>query len=151
MSARHSAEVSEPASPMLAGLDRLIAIVDEQEQTLRQITPDSGRRSIGRSATPRGSADTGGLTPTRNAALGVEDLTVFLVRLRQMKEWLEKDQRLLTVVDDCINQRVRVMEHRTNTFNMQLALLGALLGSLFGWLISAAQSPTALLQLLLHR
>jgi hypothetical protein len=138
---------------MLTGLDRLIEAVDEQEQALRQITPDGGRRSVGRSAAPRPSdgADTGGLAPASNAALSVEDLTVFLVRLRQMKEWLEKDQRLLTVVDDCIHQRVRAMEHRTNTFNVQLALLGALLGSVFGWLISAAQSPTALLQLLLHR
>jgi hypothetical protein len=137
-----------PRSPMLAGLDRLLDTVEEQVRSLREEVPGT-ERGAGPSAAGSTAAPT---APSAAHGLGanLEDLTVFMVRLKQMMEWLQQDQRLLTVVDDSIRQHVRKMERRVNALNLRIAFLTTVGGAVLGWLLSTVQGPSALLHILLH-
>jgi hypothetical protein len=137
MASQHLPAPSDPTSPMLAGLDRTIKEIETQ---VNDSHAGGAERFPGAAHGNASSAPVGA---------SFEDLTLFMARLKQMRDWLQQDNRLLTVVDDCIRQHVRGMERRANTFSIQLTLLGTLVGALLGWLLSVAQSPEALIQAIL--
>jgi hypothetical protein len=132
------------SSPLLADIDRAIARIEAEARTLQAQVPTA---SPVRGAPPPAPAAPGAVekqaVPAQTPSL--EDLTVFLSRLKQMKEWLQEDERLLPIVDDHISQHVRAAEKRTNALNLQLAAITTLVGALLGWLLSSVQGPAALL------
>jgi hypothetical protein len=132
---------------MMAGLDQILEVIEAQAQDERGRGIDGGERSAETPITVRAGHGVSP-TPASSSKASIEDLTLFMVRLRQMKAWLEQDGRLLAVVDDCIRQRVSAMERHTNRFNLTMAVLGTFAGAVLGWLLSAAQSPEMVLQTL---
>ena len=88
--------------------------------------------------------------PAPPRARPLEDLDVFVSRLRQFKEWLQQDPRLLAVVDEYIGQRVQKMEARQTRQNVRLAIITTVAGAILGWLTSLAGTPTMLMHLLIR-
>jgi hypothetical protein len=128
------------SSPLLAGIDRAIQEVEAEARALQQQAYGGGAQ--------RGAAAAGQATDGQGRTL--EDLTVFLSRLKQMKEWLEHDERLLPIVDEYIGQRVKAMEKRTNAVNVRLAVITTVAGALLGWLTALAQNPATIVHSLFH-
>jgi hypothetical protein len=128
---------------MLAGLNQLLGTVEEQVTSLRTQGVDASRG--GAAAVAPGPSATDGTPPT---APSLEDLTVFMVRLKQMKDWLQQDPRLLDIVDDCIKQHVHGMELRVSRQNFRLAIVSTIGGAILGWLLSALQAPAGVLHLI---
>ena len=137
-------KVDAAVSPLLAGIERTIELVEAEAHALAQEqAPQAAQRSA--------AGAVGGAAVDRDAqGHSLEDLTVFLSRLKQMKDWLQDDQRLLGVVDGYIGQRVTAMEKRSNAFNIQLAVITTVVGAALGWLLSAVSGPSQLLSLLHH-
>jgi hypothetical protein len=129
----------DASSPLLAGIDRTIALIEAQARELQQSSAPGAQRGVGAGAvavTPEGKS--------------LEDLTVFLSRLKQIKEWFTQDNRLLPLVDEYIGQRVQAMEKRTNSFNTRIAIVTTIAGAFLGWLISALSSPTSIWHSIFH-
>jgi hypothetical protein len=80
----------------------------------------------------------------------MEDLDLFIHRLKQIRDWLQQDARLLPVVDDVIGKQVRALEQQQARQNYRLALLTTMGGAILGWLISLLGTPTTILRLLGH-
>jgi hypothetical protein len=159
------------SSPILAGLDQAIAAVEAEARALQQqyaqgqalgeahrgapLPPSAGYAPPpAPSAAPYEGAAAPGAYPaaapqpaqaTDAQGRTLEDLTLFLSRLKQMKDWLQQDDRLLPIVDQYIGQRVHAMEKRTNAVNMRLAVITTIAGAALGWLTSLAQTPSSLL------
>jgi hypothetical protein len=126
---------SPKPSPLLVGIDRSIELIEAQVREMKQSNvPGAPQRST--------AASTVDMTGGRS----LEDLTVFLSRLKQIKEWFTQDQRLLPLVDEYIGQRVSSMEKRTNTVNTFVAVGTTIVGALLGWLVSALSSPANIWQ-----
>jgi hypothetical protein len=131
-------------SPLLAGIDRAIELAEAEARAIQEGAPAGQMRGGGPAAAPAPAAEAAGASAQAQTHT-LEDLTVFIARLKQMKEWLQQDERLLPVVDSYIGQKVQAMEKRTNAANIQLAVITTIGGALLGWLISALQSPSAIL------
>jgi hypothetical protein len=143
-------------SPLIAGLDRAIAEIEAEARALQQqYTQGQALGGVYRGApspppAPGAAAPPQSL-PAPEAGVAVEqgrtleDLALYVSRLKQMKDWLEQDERLLPIVDQYIGQRVSAMEKRTNVLNMRLAVITTVAGAALGWLTSLAQTPSALL------
>jgi hypothetical protein len=143
MSQQQAPTLTATSSPMMAGLDRLLGNVEDQVTSLRAQGVDASRGG----AVAAGLAAPAGTAP---ATPSLEDLTVFMVRLKQMKDWLQQDPRLLDIVDDCIKQHVQGMELRVSRQNFRLAVLSTIGGAILGWLLSALQTPGGVFHLLAH-
>ncbi len=122
----------DQSSPLLAGLDRTIALIEAQAREIQQ---------AGAPGAQRGGAGAVAVTPDGKS---LEDLTIFLSRLKQIKEWFTQDTRLLPLVDEFIGQRVKAMEKRTNSVNTWIAVATTIVGAFLGWLVSALSSPATL-------
>jgi hypothetical protein len=120
-------------SPLLAGIDRTIALIEAQARELQQSSAPGAQRGAGAGAVA--------VTPDGKS---LEDLTVFLSRLKQIKEWFTQDTRLLPLVDEFIGQRVKGMEKRTNSVNTRIAIITTIVGAFLGWLVSALSSPSSI-------
>jgi hypothetical protein len=137
------------SSPVLAGLDRAIEVVEAEARALRQQqTPGQalGGAQRGGPVAPAPPQSAAEASPGRT----LEDLTVYLARLKQMKDWLQQDERLLPIVDDYIGQRVHAMEKRTNATNLRLSVITTVAGAILGWLTSLAATPSALMHAFFH-
>jgi hypothetical protein len=126
------------SSQLVADLDRAIERVEAEARSLAAQAPTAG-------AVRGGAAGALEKTAGGEAKPSLEDLTVFLSRLKQMKEWLQEDARLLPVVDGVIGQHVKAAEKRANALNVQIAVITTLVGALLGWLLSSVQGPASLL------
>jgi hypothetical protein len=126
------------SSQLVTDLDRVIERVEAEARSLAAQAPAAGAVRGGAAGAPETTA--GG-----EAKPSLEDLTVFLSRLKQMKEWLQEDARLLPIVDGVIGQHVQAAEKRTNALNVQIAVITTLVGALLGWLLSSVQGPAPLL------
>jgi hypothetical protein len=51
----------------------------------------------------------------------LDELTLFVSRLRQIRDWLQQDSRLLPVVDEFIGQQVAASEKRNTRRNVAIA------------------------------
>ena len=133
--------MSQPtaSSPLIAGIDRTIALIEAEARDLQKESAPSAQRSAGAGAVT--------VTPDGKS---LEDLTVFLARLKQIKEWFTQDTRLLPIVDEYISQRVQAMEKRTNSLNIRLGIITTIGGAILGWLVSALSSPNALWHSFFH-
>jgi hypothetical protein len=123
-------------SPTVETLDLLIKQLQEQAQ--KDVVPFGGTRT-GRQANEPSSPK-----PT------LEDIDLFIVRLQQIKEWLAKDEHLLSLVDRHLHQHIHTMEQRQHTNNLVLSITTMIAGSILGWLLSALASPLTLWHLLVH-
>jgi hypothetical protein len=152
------AETAEQ-SPLLAGLDRTIEIIEQQvraQQEAERAAP--GGVSRGGAAAPAPPVVTSPGAPAQGAAPqpvdqahSLEDLTLFLSRLKQIRDWLQQDNRLLPVVDEFIGQKVTQSEKRTNRLNLALAGVTTIIGAILGWLVALLGDPHTLLQLFTGR
>lgn len=138
------------SSQLLSDIDRAIERVEAEARALQEKSPAPGAIRGG-PLPPPAPAPAGAAFGGASATVGVaakpslDDLTVFLSRLKQMKEWLQEDERLLPVVDGVIGQQVKAAEKRANALNVQIAVITTLIGALLGWLLSSVQGPSALL------
>jgi hypothetical protein len=128
-----------PTSPLLAGIDRTIELIEAQARELKQSSAPGAQRSAAAAA-----------MPTSTDGKSLEDLTVFLARLKQIKEWFTQDVRLLPIIDEYIGQRVQAMEKRTNAFNARVAVISTIAGAIVGWVISTLLPAINLWQKLFH-
>jgi hypothetical protein len=78
-----------------------------------------------------------------SASLG--ELTLFVTRLRQIRDWLQQDSRLLPVVDEFIGQQVAASEKRNTRRNVAIAGVTTVIGAVLGWLLSSLAAPSSLL------
>lgn len=121
-------------SVMIAGIDRLIELIQEEakavDSQMQQGLPIVGRGA--QAPTPR----------------PLDDLDLFVARLRQLKDWLQQDPRLLPLVDDYIGVQVRAMEKRQTWQNINLAVATTLIGVLLGWASSLLGTPASVLHFL---
>jgi hypothetical protein len=125
------------SSPILMGLDRLLEELQQQAQALRKVQVPGKRRREREEEEARP-------TPT------LDDLDLFIGRLRQIKEWLQRDRRLREVVDTYMSQQMQAIEKRQTVQNVWLAVITTLAGAVLGWLSSALASPVTLWHLLFH-
>jgi hypothetical protein len=129
---------SQTPSLMLAGIDCLIELIQEQAKGLQgQLPaglPSGEQRGTEAPAIPR----------------PLDDLDLFVARLKQLKEWLQQDPRLLPVVDDYIGGQVYKMEQRQSRRNWWLAVTTTVAGAVLGWAISLLGTPATLVHLLGH-
>ena len=132
------------SSQLVADIDRAIERVEAEARALQAQSPSAGAV---RGGPPPAPAPAGAASATVGVAAKptLDDLTVFLSRLKQMKEWLQEDERLLPVVDGVIGQQVKAAEKRANALNVQIAVITTLIGALLGWLLSSVQGPASLL------
>lgn len=131
-------------SPLLAGIDKAIQEIEQQlqQQEAEQQAPGASR---GGGALPGAPPLPGAPAPQPiNAQQSIEDLSLFLSRLRQIRDWLQQDNRLLPVVDEFIGQKVSASTKRSNQFNLALAAITTVIGAILGWLVSAFGSPTTI-------
>jgi hypothetical protein len=128
MEEEHMADV-DAQSPLLAGIDKAI---EEIEQRVRQ-------QQQAESSAP-GAARGGGVAAPAPQPVSpqqsIEDLSLFLSRLKQIRDWLQVDNRLLPVVDEFIGQKVSASEKRSNRNNLVLAGVTTVIGAVLGWLVS---------------
>lgn len=128
---------NQAPSLMIAGIDRLIELIQEEANTLQGQLPTvlpGGLRGATVPAIPR----------------SLDDLDLIVTRLKQLKEWLQQDPRLLPLVDDFIGGQVQKMEQRLNRRNWWLAVGTTVAGAVLGWLISLLGTPVTLLHLVTH-
>ncbi|HEX6818559.1 MAG TPA: hypothetical protein VF120_09310 [Ktedonobacterales bacterium] len=133
-------------SPLLAGIDKAIQEIEQQlqqQQEAEQQAPDGALRGGAGSVSPPAPQPI-------NAQQSIEDLSLFLSRLRQIRDWLQQDSRLLPVVDEFIGQKVSASTKQSNRLNLALAVITTIVGAILGWLVSAFGSPTTLLNALPH-
>lgn len=137
---------TKPSSQLVADIDRAIERVEAEARALAAQTPSDGAVRGAPAPAPAGAAIEGASGTVSVAAKPtLDDLTVFLSRLKQMKEWLQEDERLLPVVDGVIGQQVKAAEKRANALNVQIAVITTFIGALLGWLLSSVQGPASLL------
>jgi hypothetical protein len=127
-----------PISPMIASLEKLIELTREQATTLREA------HHLGRRRQEDDEEEASSPSHT------LDDLELFIGRLRQIKEWLIQDPEMLRLVDTHLSQHVQGMEKRQTTQNIWLAVITTIAGAILGWLISALASPMTLWHLLFH-
>ena len=132
-----TARASTAPSPMLTGVDTLIVLLERQ-------AADLASKSESAPGAVRGVPAPGVLGEQ------MDDLDLFIRRLKQMRDWLRQDPRLLPVVDDAIGKQVRDLERRQTWQNYRLAFATTVGGALLGWLISLLGTPTTVLHLLGH-
>jgi hypothetical protein len=123
------------ASPMLAGLDRAIEVIEEQMQQYEKVE-----------TAVKGSIR--GETADDAEAYRFDDLEIFAQRLRQIKTWMEHDHDLLKVVDNHISQHARSIERKRARREYTIAAITTVIGAVLGWLLSAAATPMQVLHLL---
>ena len=127
-----------PASPMIESLDKLIERTREQAQTIRAAQlPGRRRQEPDEDET---------LLPSHT----LDDLELFIGRLRQIKEWLMQDPEMLRLIDTHLSQHIQGMEKRQTIQNIWLTVITTLVGAILGWLTSALASPITLWHLLFH-
>jgi len=127
-----------PISPMIASIDKLIELTREQAKARCAAQhPGERRRQHEEEEAPSFSHT-------------LDDLDLFIGRLRQVKEWLIQDPQLLRLVDTHMNQHVLAMEKRQSIQNIWLSVITTLTGVILGWLASALASPITLWHLLFH-
>jgi hypothetical protein len=137
--------MADTQSPLLAGIDKAIQEVEQQLQQQQQAesaAPGSVSRGVPAPAAPLppGAPAPQPISPQQS----IEDLSLFLSRLRQIRDWLQQDNRLLPVVDEFIGQKVALSAKHANRLNVALAVVTTLVGAVLGWLVSAFGSPTTL-------
>lgn len=133
-------------SPLLAGIDKAIQEIEQQLQQQEAEQSAPGNISRGGGVAPGAPPLPGAPAPQPiNAQQSIEDLSLFLSRLRQIRDWLQQDNRLLPVVDEFIGQKVSASAKRSNQFNLALAVVTTIIGAILGWLVSAFGSPTTIL------
>ncbi len=133
-------------SPLLAGIDKAIEEIEQrvrQEQEAERSAPGAAR---GGSVAAPAPAAPQPVSPQQS----IEDLSLFLSRLKQIRDWLQQDIRLLPVVDEFIGKKVSQSEKRSNRNNLVLAGVTTVVGAVLGWLVSALGTPDALLRLAGH-
>lgn len=131
--AKQATAVDAAASPLIVGIDRSIELIEQQAHALQEGAPPAAQR---------GGAGAPAIQPGQT----LEDLTMLLARLKQIRDWFQQDQRLLPIVDEYIGKQVKASEQRTNAHNTRLAVITTLVGAILGWLISAVSStPVELL------
>jgi hypothetical protein len=116
------------SSEVLAGVNKAIAELEAQAKEIQAATP-YGNASRGAPA---------GAIPITGPSL--DDLTLTLSRLKQIRDWFENDERLLPVVDSFIGQKVKASEKRTNAINLWIAAATTVVGAILGWLVSVLPS-----------
>jgi hypothetical protein len=149
---------TSPASPLIAGLDRTIAIIEaEVRERKEQAGPQGAVRGgygaplpPGAPPAPAPSAQAVGSQIGGSQAAGapvrsLEDMALFLSRLKQIRDWLEQDDRLLPVVDNYIGQQVLAAEKRGNARDMRMAVATTLVGAVLGWLTASLAAPNTML------
>jgi hypothetical protein len=93
---------------------------------------------------PRQSAPAGTAQGVLESA-SLDELTLFVSRLRQIRDWLQQDSRLLPVVDEFIGQQVAASEKRNTRRNVTIASITTVVGAVLGWLLSSLATPSGLL------
>jgi hypothetical protein len=138
-------------SPLLAGIDKAIEEIEQrvrQQQEAERSAPGAVRGGIAEAPSPAVPPLPGAPAPQPvSPQQSIEDLSLFLSRLKQIRDWLQQDNRLLPVVDEFIGQKVSLSEKRSNRNNLMLAGVTTLVGAVLGWLVSALGSPQTLLQI----
>jgi hypothetical protein len=127
---------SLPVSPTIETLDLLIKQLQKQAQW--DANPFGATRADHHANEPPSPKHT------------LEEIDLFIVRLRQIKEWFAQDEHLLSLVDRHLHQYVQAMEKRQHKYDLVLAIVTMIAGSILGWLLSALASPLALWHLLVH-
>lgn len=122
-------------SQVFAGIDGAIQRTEEQLQQLRSQLPE------GVEGGARGAS-------TAEMVHQIENMELLIARLRQVKDLLKQDTRLLPLVDGYIGQQVHAMEKRQARLNIVLAVVTTLVGVILGWLLSAVTPVSVLLSLL---
>jgi hypothetical protein len=87
----------------------------------------------------------------RNKSASLDELTLFVSRLRQLRDWLQQDSRLLPVVDEFIGQQVAASEKRNTRRNLTITGVTTVVGAMLGWLLSSLATPTNFFQLFIGK
>jgi hypothetical protein len=90
-------------------------------------------------------ASPGGTAQGVLESASLDELTLFVSRLRQIRDWLQQDSRLLPVVDEFIGQQVAASEKRNTRRNVAIASKTTIIGAVLGWLLSSLATPSGLL------
>jgi hypothetical protein len=77
------------------------------------------------------------------------ELEVTIDHLTQIKEWLQRDQHLLTVIDDYVGKHVGAQTRALKRQNALLSVGMTLVGAILGWLLSILL-PVSFLTIPLH-
>jgi hypothetical protein len=122
---------AKESSLLIAGLDKLQEVARSRVAELGDVD-DATRDVISKSASA--------------ATADLDRWDLFLAHIQQLREMLEREPKLVPIVDDFIGQRYRRLERRQWGINALFTLGGAILG----WIVSAVGSPQAALNALLH-
>lgn len=136
-----SAPAAAERSPMLTGIETLIGLAETQLSELE---------SLGGAATRGDVGSVRGVPAPATVADQMEDLELYVNRLRQIHEWLRADPRLLPLVDDAIGKQVRALERRQSRQNVTLAVVTTVAGAILGWAVSLLGTPVSLLHAIAH-
>lgn len=125
-------------SPMIAGIDRAIALLEERAKALSAQEPEEllGRRR--------------GVPGPEEEPRPLEELDLLIARLQQIKEHLLQEPRLLPLIDEYIGQQVRAGEKRQAVQSRHLAIVTTVAGVALGWLAAGLATPASLWHLLLR-
>jgi hypothetical protein len=73
----------------------------------------------------------------------LDEPTLFVSRLREIRDWLQQNSRLLPVVDEFIGQQIAASEKRNTKRNGAIAGITTVVGAGLGWLLSSLPRPLA--------
>lgn len=132
-----SIRTAKRISPMLTGVDTLIELLESEAADLAS---KGASRPAGVKGVPAPSV------PDEQ----LDDLDQFIARLKQVRDWLRQDPRLLPVVDDAIGKQVHEFERRQSQQNYRLAFITTVGGAILGWLISSFGTPATVWHLFGH-
>lgn len=126
---------------MLTGIETLIGLAETQLSELQ---------SLGGAPPLVAAGSVRGVPAPATVADQMEDLELYVNRLRQIHEWLRADPRLLPLVDDAIGKQVRALERRQSRQNVTLAVVTTVAGAILGWAVSLLGTPVSLLHAIAH-
>jgi len=134
-------------SPVIAGIDAAIADIEQKirDQQATGAAPGGVSRSGGVALPPAAPGAPAQQAPS--AEQSIDDMTLFLSRLRQIRDWLQQDNRLMPVVDGFIGQKVTASEKRSSRLNFMLAAVTTIVGAALGWLAALLGDPHTLFHL----
>ena len=122
--------------------------LESVEQALGNLAAEQRRQSDSQLGPFRGDTASELTEPVAGAQL--DELGDTIDHLTQIKQWLQSDQRLLTVIDDYVGKHVGAQTRALKRQNVVLSVGMTIVGAILGWLMSILV-PASLLAVSLPR
>jgi len=121
--------------------------LESVEQALGKLAAERQRQADSELGAFRGDATLAPEAPESTEQF--DELEITIDHLTQIKEWLQRDEHLLTVIDDYVGKHVGAQTRILKRQNLILSGGMTIVGAILGWLLSILL-PVSFLAIPLH-